>query len=311
MPGILEQYISILIAGVKTSQLVIDILIAVVIDVGKGHAMPLLQMSKAARGGHILKSLAPVVAEHHIRDQHFVVGSSGSQIDIEKTIVVQIAKICPHWQVGMIESHRCGHIRETALSIVAVEARRNARMLLIPIVGHNVGQCAIVGSDKQVQIAVVVIVEEPRGETGAGRFRYAELVGYVGKGTIRIVAVESIFSRVRNVEVQIAIVVVVAGGDAFGVAIVGDPGTEGDIGKRAIAIVLKQLRRIATNAGVLPQSRLVADVKIEIAVVVKIAPDGGLRGTRRFGQSRLTGHIRKRSVAIVPQQRVANLAIVQ
>ena len=116
-------------------------------------------------------------------------------------------------------------------------------------------------------------------------------------------------AEVRGVEVRIAVVVVVAEDDALDVLADLDPGGRGDVGEPAVAVVAVEL---AGRVELLPRIRrvvgigtvLVADVEVEVAVVVGVAPGGGLRRTTMLGQpARGEGDVGEPPGAVVAQQR--------
>ena len=97
------------------------------------------------------------------------------------------------------------------------------------------------------------------------------------EGAVAVVAVEDVRAERRDVEIEIAVVVVVADGDAglvrlrVGPAVAGDAGRRGDVGERAVLVVVIQRVR---RAG-----RAVDEVQIGEAVVVVVDPgDAGAEG---------------------------------
>ena len=58
----------------------------------------------------------------------------------------------------------------------------------------------------------------------------------------RVVAVEAIVAEVRDVEIGVAVVVVVAPGHGLGEAVVLDARLRRHVGERAVAVVAEELR---------------------------------------------------------------------
>ncbi len=107
--------------------------------------------------------------------------------------------------------------------------------------GRNVRHRRGVVVDKDVEPAVVVVVEEPGRETAAGGLGDTRVRGDVDKGTVPQVAIETILGKVRDIEIGITVVVEVAPGGALGKTLIGDPRLPGDVGKGTVAVVAKQL----------------------------------------------------------------------
>ena len=85
-----------LIAGIGPTQLLEYILIAVVLYIRIGDAVPFLQIAEATRGGHILKVTAMVVAKHALGQQRFMGCLTQPQVHVQPTVVVQVAKVRRH-----------------------------------------------------------------------------------------------------------------------------------------------------------------------------------------------------------------------
>jgi len=68
-PGILEQCVAKRVAGKRSAQLREDILIAIVVEIGKGHAMSFLKVTETIRCCDVCKTVAAQVVEHQVRHQ--------------------------------------------------------------------------------------------------------------------------------------------------------------------------------------------------------------------------------------------------
>ena len=129
-------------------------------------------------------------------------------------------------------------------------------------------------SDEQVQPTVVVDVPEPRYKGPKIEWvsqRYPQVSGHVRERPVTVVSIESIrLPEIRNVKVSVTVTVIVSPIDSLRVPHVPDPGRARDVGKRPVAVVSEELTR----------EELVADVKIQIAIVVEVSPGGCLRRVR-------------------------------
>src|SRR5205823_4890136 len=66
--GVKEQNAPVVVARIRSADHCIDILSAVIVEVGKTNTMPLLQMTRPRSGSHVLEVLACCVAKHSIGD---------------------------------------------------------------------------------------------------------------------------------------------------------------------------------------------------------------------------------------------------
>ena len=101
----------------------------------------------------------------------------------------------------------------------------------------------------------------------------------------------------REVEVDPAVVVVVAPGGALDEAHLVQADRRGDLGERAVPVVAEQL------AGMERHARLVRDEQVDQPVVVEVAP-AGARGRMEAEQARRLGHVLEGPVSTVPERRV-------
>src|SRR6516164_5797958 len=166
MKRVLVEDARISVAEKCATHLLENILGAVIFQVAKGHGMPLLQMPEAAVGGYVLKISAAIVMEHSIRQQRFICRLAGAEIDVEPTVVVKVAKVRAHDEDRPVEMHLLGYVGKSSVAIVVVEAGRLCAMrqaeLKCADVLHGIG---VISGGKYIRPAVVVIVEEPGGET--------------------------------------------------------------------------------------------------------------------------------------------------
>ena len=101
--GILEQAVVGVVAGEGATHDHVDILVAVVVEVGEGHAMALLQVAGAGGGADVLEMGAAVVSVHPVGDERGEVGVSGGEVEVEPSIVVEIAEVAAHGVADPVE----------------------------------------------------------------------------------------------------------------------------------------------------------------------------------------------------------------
>jgi hypothetical protein len=236
---------------------------------------------------------------HHVGNEAFVERITGTEIDVEVAVVVEIAEIRAHRQRVASEALFCAHFLEAAATIALVELHGLAPVGETQIARCDVGEAGrgirtAESSHPDVERAVVVEVEEPAGET-ADRQAHFGLHRDIREGAIALVVVETVGRRhVRDVEIREAIAIEVTPVHGLRVAIVRDAGCGRDVHELAGALVAVQLarRRVA-------RVRLVADVEIEIAVVVVVPESGSLRREHAVPEPGLERDVREDAVAVV------------
>src|SRR5207249_8272119 len=99
-----------------------------------------------------------------------------------------------------------------------------------------------VGRDEHVQPTVAIEVEKcaPRIPTRFGQRQPASTRDIVERA-VAVVAIKNLMAVVSDEQVDVAVVVVVAGADALSPAFAGDAGLLGDVGKRAVVVVSIQV----------------------------------------------------------------------
>src|SRR5260370_20348278 len=96
-----------------------------------------------------------------------------------------------------------------------------------------------IASNKQIQFAVVIVVQKSRGHGPTTRSDTC-LRGDIGKSAVTIVVIQDIFAVVGNVNVREAIVVIVADRNAHpvvAVASIGQASLLGDVGETAVLVL--------------------------------------------------------------------------
>src|SRR6185436_1691687 len=88
--GIHEERIPRKIAGVRPAQRAINILISIVIEIGKAHAVSFLNVASPGRSGDFLKEFAAGVAEHAVRDEGAKIRIAGAAVKIHPSVIVEV-----------------------------------------------------------------------------------------------------------------------------------------------------------------------------------------------------------------------------
>src|SRR5713226_4906820 len=103
---LIEHAIS-LVAREGTAHFFKYVLVAIIVDVPKGDAVALLQVAESAGGGDLLKELAVLVSEHAVGDQGRQGRIASAGVEVQKTVIVQVAKV---------RAHRADHLEEVGLA---------------------------------------------------------------------------------------------------------------------------------------------------------------------------------------------------
>ena len=128
--------------------------------------MPLLKVPCSRRGCDVQKFSASVVFKHQVRDEHFQRHSTCSQIHIEISIIVDIAKVTAHRHHVPIKANLDSDVMETLGTNVSIESRSTALFE-----GDLQGECnefckgTRIVVNVKIELTIVVIVPEPAGET--------------------------------------------------------------------------------------------------------------------------------------------------
>ena len=150
----------------------------------------------------------------------------------------------------------------------------------------DLGRPGDVVADEQIEIAVVVDVEERRaGEPAVGALGVGRL-GDVVEVPLAVVAEEMAAADGRDVEVGVAVVVVVADGDALAVKRLVEPGLLGHVLEVSLAVVAVEglgRRRLDLVAG---PGRRVDEEQVLVAVAVVVEEGDARSPSSRAGASR-------------------------
>src|SRR5580658_256016 len=118
--GIFKKAKGMTVAGHGAADGSENVQVAVVVQVGHGHAMPFMQLAGARRSRDIDEGPSFLVPQQDVGDQRAVRGAPRSQIDVRISIVVQIAKVAAHGHENLVQSGLLGYIAERAVSQILI-----------------------------------------------------------------------------------------------------------------------------------------------------------------------------------------------
>src|SRR5712664_1958839 len=248
---------------------------------------PVILQRKSGGVARILECAVALIQEKIVR--HGVVGHD----EIELSVVVHVGEGYAETVVALFIGNPglLADLRECAVAVVVkkmiVLARKTAwaaHHRLASILAEAVlrrggsGDRRIVqvelhvAGDVKVQLAVAVVVAERRARGPDGlraADRYARLLCKVCERAVMIVVIDTILAVIRDVQIRPAVIVEVAHGHAKPPSLIGYACLFGDVGKRAVVIVMKQSR-----AGRLPfalesiKGRSINQINVRPSVVV-------------------------------------------
>ena len=144
-----------------------QILVAVVVDIRKRHAVPFVQLAGAGGSRDIHERFSRFVMQQHIGQQSGIGRFSGAEINIGIAVVIHIAEIRTHWHEDFVQPGFLRHIAKGAVTQIVIQLHG----------GGVVGQSQIrarafldrhrVAGRQKIRPAVVVVVEKPGGKAMA------------------------------------------------------------------------------------------------------------------------------------------------
>ena len=138
MPGIPEQQVLVDVAGECPAHDDIDVLITVVVEVAEGDAVAFLNVAEPAGGGDVLEEVPVGIAEHAVRYDGPVVGLTGSGIEVQKAVVVEVTEVRAHRQQRRGQVGGLGEVFKRAVPVVVVQTRRPALVRQAEIIGDDI-----------------------------------------------------------------------------------------------------------------------------------------------------------------------------
>ena len=245
-----------------------------------------LVVADAGRRAHLLEAAAAEVAQQEVGLR--VVGDH----QVDAAVGVEVVRRYAHrLGVGQEQPGLGGDVGEAAVAAVAVEARRRARVLLgrgvrlalaveagVEVVGRR--PLHVVGH-QQVGPAVAVDVRPGRARrplrvpaavlAGPGLPRHPGLLRHVGEPQGPVLAQQQVVAQRRQVEVGVAVGVIVGGGHAHAVDAHVQAGPGGEVGEGPGPVVGEEgggrwwaLPLVAGPPGAVDEQGVVVAVAVEV-----------------------------------------------
>ena len=185
---IFEEYVIESVARKHASDLQKDIFTSVVVNVAKSDAMALAEVTGSGTHGDVGEIFPFLVPKHHVGDQRCVRGSAGSQVNIQKTIVIKVSEVGSHGLERPVQPNLLTHVLKRSVAQVFVENGRLCLGRKLHQVTDNFGDRPYVGRCEQIQPAIVVEIEEMHRKAQRG-FLHTQVRGNISKGPVPVVVV--------------------------------------------------------------------------------------------------------------------------
>ncbi len=157
-----EQEVWRRVPGHDPSGLDEEVEVAVLVEVGEGHAVPVLEAARARGDRHLLESESGHVLEHPVGDQSRVGSPARPHVEIEIAVVVEVAETARQSGHRPVQADLRGDIAEALGAQVTVESQPAGGLDPAAQRGrHEVGRNRPTLADIEVLSAVVVEVPEP------------------------------------------------------------------------------------------------------------------------------------------------------
>src|SRR6266567_1753536 len=248
-----------------------EVFVSVIINVGESHTMAFVKLASARGGSDIHKILAIVIAQQNIRHQRSISRKAGSEIDIQESIVIHVAKIGAHGRIDAVESNLFGDVLKLPISQIAIKLQGFCIMRKAEISADGLLHRHVIAGDEQIGPAVVVVVEKPGGEAGQGLL-HACLLRNLGEGAVVVVVIEKVVpGEIRYIQIRVSIIVVIGRCHTLGDRNAVYTSRMRDVLEGSVTAIVKQIAR----------TLFIANEQIEEAIVIYIQPDHRLRGRKK------------------------------
>src|SRR5262249_4566880 len=151
----------VVIAGHEAADIDVYVFVTVVVDVAEGYAVAFLQMARASRRCHIGESLPRLIAEGEIRHERRIRWRAGSEVNIEKAVVVQVAEVRAHRRDHAVQPDLIRHVLKSALAVIVIELHRFGPWRQSQETASDFGHRWREAGHKEIEPSVIVIIEEP------------------------------------------------------------------------------------------------------------------------------------------------------
>ena len=98
-----------------------DVLVTAAVQVGKRDSMPSMPLPGTGRSGDIDELLPAFVVKQNTGFERDIGGSSGSQENVEESIVINVAKVSAHRHVDLVETNFLSNIAKSTVTEVPIE----------------------------------------------------------------------------------------------------------------------------------------------------------------------------------------------
>ena len=115
--GVFKQHVTESIAGVKSAQLMEQVLVSVIVQVTERHSVTLLDVPEPATKSNIGKFPAFFVTVHGVRYLRLEGRFTGAEVEIQPAVIIDIAVVGSHRQVRSIETQRLTRLLEFAAPV--------------------------------------------------------------------------------------------------------------------------------------------------------------------------------------------------
>ena len=122
--GISEQAKCVTVSGNRPANFLKKVFMAVVAHVRKCHPITLVELACSRRCSDVGEKLSILVVQQNIGNQRSVSGIPGPEINVEKAVVLNVAKVRAHGHENAIQMRFLGDVAERAISHVSVEFQR-------------------------------------------------------------------------------------------------------------------------------------------------------------------------------------------
>ena len=273
-----------------------QVLVAVAVEVARDHAHARLRLPQRVDGGardlRVLDERAVALVHPHL-----VLDLVVRDVHVEPAVVVEVAGYHAQRRRGSLLEQRLradvleGAVAPAVQQGVGSQRVRQRTAVLVRPGGRGAllvqGDAPLrVVADEQIEPAVAVVVEERSGRAPLPVIA-AALGGHVGEGTASVVAQQVVGAEVEQVQIEVAVVVVVAGHDTHVVRGRPEACALRDVGEsqepRAVGADLEVVaveaagerqRMLGLEHRVLEpislEQRALAEVDVEIAVAVVV-----------------------------------------
>src|SRR5262249_19640235 len=157
MSRILEQSKRVRVTRRRSPQLLDDVLVAIIVDVGEGNAVAFVQLTGAGRGGDVDEGSSAVVPQQYIRKQRTVRRAARSEVHVEKAVVVDVAEVGGHRHEDLVEANLRRDVLECSVPEVSVQLERGRIVGESQIRADGLFDGDEVARREDVLVAVVVV----------------------------------------------------------------------------------------------------------------------------------------------------------